>query len=168
MCLVQNSFLSGLQRHLRSASSLTPVSPQPGTGRASLSRSFSSPLVFHEHPFFRMVDMFVKQVLLWCTFHSLLIIHPGISGARPEIWEGGTTPPPICIPSLTPSFRPFHALICYIFFFLLPCSLQQICPLIPASRSGERCEQFWMKYCSTLYMPCLSWLDAKCHEYICI
>jgi len=56
---VQNSFLSGLQRHLRSASSLTPVSPQPGRRSTSISSPFSQ-----EHTFFRMVDMFVKQVLL--------------------------------------------------------------------------------------------------------
>jgi len=61
---VQNSFLSGLQRHLRSASSLTPVSPQPGSSRASLSRSTSSQPFSQEHGFFRMVDMFVRQVLL--------------------------------------------------------------------------------------------------------
>ena len=67
-CVCQNSFLSGVQRHLRSAASLTPVSPQPG--RASLSRSSSSSPFSHEHGFFRMVDMFVKHVLLWsCACH---------------------------------------------------------------------------------------------------
>jgi len=55
---IQNSFLSGVHRHLRSASCLTPVSPQPSR------RSTTASPFTQQHAFFRMVDMFVKQVLL--------------------------------------------------------------------------------------------------------
>ena len=73
MLTVQNAFLTGLQRHLRSISSLTPVSPQPSSGRDSLSRLVSSQPFLPEYQFFRMVDMFVKQVLLWWHCLSSLV-----------------------------------------------------------------------------------------------
>jgi nuclear pore complex protein Nup188 len=61
-----NSFLAALQRHLRSASTaLTPVSPQVGSGRSSLAKlaQTTSPFSAPDQSYFRMVDIFVRQVL---------------------------------------------------------------------------------------------------------